>query len=133
MNRMKIKVIAGVLVVFLLGFITGVLGTGIFIRHRFRQFTAGENSFQTFFMRRLKRELKLTDSQQPEVEKILKQTEVEVRQFLMNSRLEFDKIVQRRNEQLKEILTPAQQKKLDEMHERIKKNWHLEPHHQDKP
>ena len=25
------------------------------------------------------------------------------------------------------------EKKLDEMHERIKKNWHLEPHHQDKP
>ncbi len=137
MNKTKVKAIAGVLIVFLLGALFGALGTGLFIRHKFREFTEGKASFQKFFMRRLTRELKLTDEQESEVRKILEQTGVEIRQFLRDSHGAFEKIMQRRNTQLKEILTPGQQKKLDEMFERIQKHWHRPPfsdeHHENSP
>ena len=130
MNRMKVKIIAGILAVFLLGVATGVLGTGIVIHRKFRQFTMGENPFQTFFMRRLNRELNLTEAQKPRVEKIIAQGAVEVRQYLQDSRLEFETIMERRNTQLKEILTPEQQEKLDAMQEKIRQRWHPEAHHE---
>ncbi len=133
MNTMKVKAIAGILVVFLLGVIIGALGTGIFIGHKFRQFGEGEHAFGKFFMRRLNRELKLTDAQKPEVEKIIGETEVEVHELLQTSLGEFVEIMQRRHAQLKEILTPAQQQKLDEMFERMRKHWHARPVPGEKP
>ena len=128
MNKTKIKVIAGVLVVFLLGVVIGVLGTGIFIRHGIRKFTQREpGTHRTFFMRRLSRELKLTQAQKPDVEKIVAEADVEIHEFIQQSRFEFTEIMQRRNAQLKEILSPEQQKKLDEMLERIQKRWNPQP------
>jgi predicted PurR-regulated permease PerM len=133
-NKLKIKAIAGILVVFLIGVIIGALGTGIFIRRQIRQFTAEKGSLQTFFMRRLDRELKLTEAQKPEVAKILEQVGVDLRQFLQNSQTEFRTIMDKRNAQLKEILTPEQQHKLDVMAARIHKRWEThtlpENHHE---
>lgn len=131
MNRTKIKAIAGILIVFLIGVVIGILGTGIFIRRQLRQFGTEEHSFGNFFMRRLSRNLKLTDAQKPEVEKILKSTEVEMRELLQNSMDEFAEIMQRRNAQLKELLTPEQQEKLDELLERMRKRWHERPFHRE--
>ncbi len=131
MSKMKIKIIAGVLVVFLLGVITGALGTGHFIKRRFQEFSSGERPFHKFFMRRLTRELELTDEQKLEVQKILEDSAGEVREFLQNSRIKFDKIMARRTAEIKEILTPDQQKQLDQMHEKIKKRWHIPPPHKE--
>jgi Spy/CpxP family protein refolding chaperone len=133
MNKLKVKAIAGIVVVFLLGAIIGALGTGIFIGHKFRQFGQGDQAFGRFFMRRLHRELRLTNAQRPEVEKIIGETEVEMRNLFQNSMAEFVEIMQRRNAQLKEILTPEQQKKLDEMFERMQKHWREGPLQKEKP
>jgi Spy/CpxP family protein refolding chaperone len=133
MNKMKVKAIAGIIIVFLLGAVIGALGTGIFIGHKFRQFGKGEYAFGKFFMRRLNRELKLTDAQKPEVEKILGETEVEIRTLLHNSMAEFVEIMQRRNAQLKKILDPEQQEKLAEMFERMQKHWHEGSFQKEKP
>jgi len=133
MNKTKLKVIAGILVVFLLGTIIGALGTGIFVIHRMRQFTRGEPALRkTWFMKRLTRRLDLTDAQQPEAAKILDQTEEEIHEFMQKSLSEFAEIMQRRNTQLKEILNPEQQKKLDEMFERFHKHWREGPFHREK-
>lgn len=133
MNRMKIKIIAGILVVFSLGVIIGALGAGIFIHRGMRQFIGGERlPLQGFFMRRLTRELKLTDEQKPKVQQILKASEAEMREFLQHSHAEFEKIMQRQNAQLKEILTPVQQKKLDEMFEQMQNRWRKKPDRKDR-
>jgi Spy/CpxP family protein refolding chaperone len=129
MNKVKIKVIAGILVVFLLGVIIGALGAGIFIEHKIRQFGTSEHALSKFFMRRLTRELKLTDAQKPEVAKILDQTDQEIRELLQKSFAEFAAIMQHRNTQLKAILTPEQQKKLDELTEQMQQRWHVRPFH----
>ena len=128
MNKTKLKIIAGILVVFLLGTIIGALGTGVFVVHRIRRFTKGGPTLQkTWFMKRLTRRLRLTDAQQPEVANILDQTEEEINEFMQKSFSEFAEIMQRRNAQLKEILTPEQQKKLDEMFENFHKHWQAGP------
>ncbi len=132
MKRIKLKVIAGILAVFLLGVVTGVLGAGMVIHQKFRQFTMGEKPFQTFFMRRLERELDLTDAQKPRVERIVREGAVEVREFLQESRLAFEAIMERRNDQLKKVLTPEQQQKLDAMQARIHERWHPESPHRDR-
>jgi Spy/CpxP family protein refolding chaperone len=130
MNKTKLKVIAGILVVFLLGTIIGALGTGVFVMRKMRQFAKEGPALQkAWFMKRLTRRLDLTEAQQPEVANILDQTEEEINEFMQKSFSEFAEIMQRRNAQLKEILTPEQQKKLDEMSERFHKNWQAGPFH----
>ena len=133
MNTLKMKTIAGILAVFLLGAIIGILGASLFIRYNFRHFGQGEQTFQKFFMRKLTRELKLTEAQKPEVEKIVGDTEVEMRKLLQNSLKEFAQLMQRRNAKLKEILTPAQQQKLDEIQEQMQKHWRARPFPQQGP
>ncbi len=120
LNKAKLKVIAGILVIFLLGAIIGALGTGVFVMHRMRRFAEGGPALQkSWFMKRLNRKLDLTEAQQPEVEKILDQTEEEVHELLRQSFSEFSGIMQRQQTQLKEILTPEQQRELDEMFARF--------------
>ncbi len=120
MNKMKLKIIAGVLVVFLLGVCIGVLGTGIFIRRQIRKFTQGEPGTRaTFFMRRLNRELDLTEAQRADIEKIIHDIEIELRELLQGSHAEFMNIVQRRNVEMKQFLTPEQQQKLDELEQQL--------------
>ena len=133
MNKMKLKVIAGILVVFLLGTIIGALGTGVFVMRKMRQFAKeGPTLQKEWFMKRLTRRLDLTEAQQPEVANILDQTEEEINEFMQKSFSEFTEIMQRRNVQLKEILTPEQQKKLDEMFERFHKHWQTGPFYREK-
>lgn len=125
MNKAKIKVIVGVLLVFLLGVVTGVLGTGIMIRHGIRKFTqrSPDSSHTSLFMKKLSRELNLTETQKPDVEKIVEEAEVEIRDMIRNSRGEFEKIMQQRHAQLRELLTPEQQQQLDEMFTRMRDRW----------
>ncbi len=127
MNKTKIKVIIGILVVFLLGAIIGALGAGIFIGHKIRQFGTNEHALSKFFMHRLTRELKLTDVQKPEVAKIVEQTDQEIRDLVQKSLAEFGTIMQRRNTELKTVLTPEQQQKLDALTQQMHKRWPKPP------
>lgn len=74
-------------------------------------------------MRRLTRELKLTEAQQPQVEAIVQSGGQEVRNLLYQSHHEFTAILQRKTTELKAILTPEQQRQLDRMVERLQKRW----------
>lgn len=134
LNKIKVKAIAGILVVFFLGMLIGALGTTAFIFRKFRQFTVGgTHERRTMFMRQLNRQLKLTDAQKPEVRKILEATEEEVHELLQDSLAEFAAIMQRRNEELKPILTPEQQQKLDEMFARMQRHWPIPSSSADEP
>jgi Spy/CpxP family protein refolding chaperone len=127
MNKAKIKVIIGILVVFLFGAIIGALSTGIFIGHQIRRFGTDEHVLSKFFMHRLTRELKLTDAQKPEVAKIVEQTDKEIRDLVQKSLVDFAAIMQRRNTELKTVLTPEQQQKLDALTEQMHKRWPKPP------
>lgn len=128
MNKMKLKVIAGVLAVFLLGGIIGVLGAGIYLRQRVEQFARkAPKDHKELFMERLSRALDLKESQKAEVEKIVMDSMIEIRELVQQSRREFEQITERRNAQLKVILTPEQYQKLLKMEERLRDRWGKNP------
>ena len=96
MNKMTLKVIAGVLAVFLLGGIIGGLGAGIYLRQRVEQFTRkAPKDHKELFMERLSRALDLKESQKAEVEQIVTDSMTEVRELIQRSRVEFEQITER--------------------------------------
>ena len=128
MNKTQLKVLAGVLAIFLLGGIIGGLGAGIYLRRRVEQFAMkAPKDHKEIFMERLSRELALTESQKPEVENIVANSTVEIRQLIQQSQVDFEKIIERRNAELKAILTPEQYRKLEKMEKRIRDRWEKNP------
>ncbi len=124
MNKTKLKIIAGLLLVFLLGAFSGALGTGIFIKHHIQRFThRTPGKHKSFFVERLSRRLELSDAQQRQADQIFSRTEDEIRTLLEDSRQQFDTLMSQGREELREILDPDQQEKLDAFFERIKKRW----------
>ena len=122
MNNTKFKIIAGLLLVFVLGAICGALGTGIFIKQRFQRFTQrGPEERKDFFVEQLSKELALRDEQRSQAEQIFKSTEDEIQTLLDNSREQFETLMTQSREKLREILEPEQQEKLDAFFMRMKK------------
>ncbi len=125
MNRNKIKVIAGIVIVFLLGALIGSLGTGIYFKHRIRRFVKSGRPFpiKHFFMKRIS-ELDLNQSQQAEIEEIVNKLQAELFEFKKKSKPEAKKIVKRNISLIKEKLNSEQKQKLDnllnEFHEKRK-------------
>lgn len=119
LNTMKIKVIAGVLVIFLAGIILGSLGTTGFIFHKMRQFAEGSGTIRhRWLMRRFVRQLDLTSEQRSEFQRILNESEQEISQLLQHSLQEFADIMERQKNELKTVLTPEQQHILEKNFER---------------
>jgi len=128
MNKTQLKVVAGVLAIFLLGIIIGGLGAGIYLRRRVEQFALkAPKDHKEIFMERLSRELALAESQKSDVERIVSNTEIEIRQLLQDSRIKFEEITARRNAELKAILTPEQYQMLEKMEQRIRDRWGKNP------
>lgn len=121
MNNTKLKIIAGILLVFLLGVFSGALGTGIVLTRRIQRFNSKTpREHKNFFVKRLSKELGLNDEQQQQAEQIFNDTEVEIRALLENSRRQFDALMDQRRLQLRELLEPDRQKKLDAFFKRLR-------------
>jgi Spy/CpxP family protein refolding chaperone len=121
MNNTKFKIITGLLLVFILGAICGVLGTGIFIKQRFQRLAqGGPGEHRDFFVDRLAKELALSDEQKTQAEEIFKSTEDEIQTLLENSRKQFENLMDQRRVELREILDAGQQEKLDAFFEQLK-------------
>ena len=121
MNKMKLFI--GVVLVLLVGALLGSLGTGIYLKHRMSRFEPGRpppHMRKDFIVKRLSRELDLTEAQRIEIEKIVEQSEAKIfsvrRQYLP----EIKKIVDQSFVLMKDKLNANQQEKLQEIHERLK-------------
>ena len=124
LNTMKLKVAAGVLVVFLAGMLLGGLGTTGFIFHKMRQFSEGSGTLRHhWLMRRLSRQLDLTEEQKPDVQRILDRSEQEISRLLQDSLAEFTAIMERQKEALATVLTPEQQAIFEENFSRLRRHW----------
>ncbi len=123
-NTMKLKVIAGVLVVFVAGMLLGGLVTTGFIFHKMRQFTEGSGTLRDrWLMRRLSRQLDITSEQKPHVQRILNESEDEITQLLQRSLTEFAAIMERQKDELKTVLTEEQQSRLEKNFGRLRNHW----------
>ena len=121
MNKTKLSI--GVFLVFLVGVFAGSLGMGMYLKHQIKKFEPGGPPplvRHGFIMKRLSRDLDLTETQRVEIEKIVEESETKIfairRQYLP----EIKKIADQSFALMKDKLDAEQQEKLEELHERLK-------------
>jgi len=117
------KIFAGIFLIFALGVVTGVLGTGMFIKHRILEFRGGAPFMRDrFLMHRLTHELDLTVGQQEKIGKILADMRTRHHDFFQTRRAEMTKIIGNELMAIKKELTVAQQEKLDRLLEKFRRH-----------
>jgi len=124
----RLKVCIGILLIFILGMLSGTLGTGFFIKHRIGSFVRGEGPPPPIrVLERLSAKLDLSKPQQMEIEKILKQAHDQLIEFRQVYSPEFEKIFNDTIEQIKQKLDSRQKQKLDKLTERLKNCFNKHP------
>jgi Spy/CpxP family protein refolding chaperone len=118
MNRLK--AITGIVLIFALGVLSGVLGAEMYYKYRIERFRdAGPPARREMLMKRLTRRLDLTPQQQEKVSAIFAEMREDLSALRTKHQPELDEIRARSNARIKAILNADQQKKFDEMIERL--------------
>ena len=115
----KRKLMAGVLVIFLLGVAAGALGTGLYYSYgdshgRFHHLSPKART--DLIMKRLSSDLDLTDDQQKEIRTFVRQAEDQIAQLKKQSFPQFKAIIDESFASTRKVLNPDQQKILDKLH-----------------
>ena len=121
MNKTKLSI--GVFLVFLVGVLTGLLGMEIYVKYQLKRFEPGAPPSPprpAVIIKRLSRDLDLTQTQRVEIRKILEGSEVKISAIRDQFMPEIEKIANQSFAAMKEKLNPDQQKKL----EQIKEKYH---------
>jgi len=104
------KVILATIVIFAAGAVTGAL----LVRHSSRPGQgAGGTRFE--FLRRMERELDLTQEQRKKIDKILKESQEQTRRIMEPVSPALHAQLQRTKEEFREVLTPEQQTRFDHL------------------
>ena len=111
------KLIAGIILVFVLGVLSGTLGTGLYMKQKMKPIRQDQKARRTAIIEKLTRGLDLKEDQIPKIEKILDEIDQKRREY----RQEIRKMRTESISQMKKELTPEQQKKLDQLHQ----EWEL--------
>ncbi len=121
MKTNKLKLYLGLLLVFLLGAVSGSLGTKMYFDQKKGQFSKGDHltKRKEAWMEKLKSELSLSQPQQVEIQKILDKSFGEMRLLRERNRPEMEKIIEDSIALMKENLDDGQKVKLDEMHRKF--------------
>ena len=125
MNR--IKLVIGIILLLLLGAVAGSVGTGIYIRHRIEHIAPGKPPKAHFLLRKLSRELDLTEAQQVEIRKILEESHTEISDLRRKFLPEIKEITDQSFALIKEKLNEEQKQKLDKLHGKLKR-WRKRGH-----
>jgi hypothetical protein len=115
------KLISGLLLVFVLGVLAGSFGTRVYLKDRFEHLRKDPKARQAFIMRKLSKELELTQDQKTKIEKIVEQMGAKRREFYLKNRPEIKRIMDEGFLQIKKELNNDQQKKLDVLREEFEK------------
>ncbi|OQX24606.1 MAG: hypothetical protein BWK80_19925 [Desulfobacteraceae bacterium IS3] len=122
-KKNKMKIAAGVIFVFFLGVVSGSLLTGIYLKHRIKDFIKGGPFMKELSVKRLSSKLDLTTAQKIEIEKIVDNTLIQLREFRERHRPEIEGIIDRAVSLIKEKLNEEQKRKMDKLHEKLKRHW----------
>lgn len=104
------KVIVATIVIFATGAITGALIVGHSVRPR-----PGPGGVRLEFLRRMERDLDLTKEQREKIDKILKESQEQTRRIMQPVSPTLHAQLQRTKEEFREVLTPSQQTRFDEL------------------
>jgi len=118
----KWKLIIGVAIVFAVGILVGSLGAGFYHKYRFDHIRKDPSTKKAFILKKLSKKLNLSEIQKNEFRNIIDQIEDRKVEHFQKSRSEFVKIMDQGLSQMKRVLDPDQQKKLDEFTERFRKH-----------
>ncbi|HUU41014.1 MAG TPA: hypothetical protein VMW42_08745 [Desulfatiglandales bacterium] len=117
----KWKLVTGVVIVFVFGILAGSLGAGFYHKYRFDHIRKDHSAKKALILKKLSGKLDLTESQRDAFKNIIDQIEDRKEEHFRKSRSEFVKIMDQGLSQMKQVLDPDQQKKLDEFMERFRK------------
>ena len=118
MNKTKLSI--GVFLVFLVGVFAGSLGMGMYLKHQMKRFEPGGHPPPVrhgFIMKRLSRELDLTETQRVEIDKIVKDSEAKFSAIRNQFMPEIEEIADQSFAAIKEKLNADQQTKLEGIEE----------------
>jgi Spy/CpxP family protein refolding chaperone len=119
MNRLKAT--TGIVLIFALGVLSGVLGADMYYKNRIERFReAGPPARREMLMERLTRRLDLTPQQQEKVAAVFQEMREDLFALRARHEPELDEIRARSNARIKAVLNADQQKRFDEMIERLK-------------
>ena len=111
----KWKLIAGVALVFVLGVLVGSLGTRFYHRDWSERFFQEPSARKALILKKLTKDLGLTEPQQKEVRGIVEETDKKLEAFGLERRSAVKAILDESFSRMKEKLDPEQQKRLVEL------------------
>ena len=120
------RAIWGVVLVFVLGVLCGVLTTHLYNNYRLESIISGRaQTREELIIKRLKRKLDLDEQQERQIRTIVHETHGEIRVLRNRFRPQTEAIIENSQAKISMILTPEQRKKYEQMiaehKERIKK------------
>jgi hypothetical protein len=122
----RLKLWAGLIVLFGAGVLTGVVGTCLYVdseqMHRGDRSPAAQHER---IMKRLTQELSLTAQQQTEIDPIVTRAHVAILELRFSHQTEIEQILVRGMAELKEKLSSAQQSELDRMYTKLQQRWQV--------
>jgi Spy/CpxP family protein refolding chaperone len=111
----KWKLIAGIALVFVLGVLVGSLGSRYYHRDWSERFFQEPSARKALILKRLTKDLGLTEGQQKDFRAIVEETDKKLEAFGLERRSAVKAILDESFARMKEKLDPEQQKKLDEL------------------
>lgn len=118
------KLWGGLIVLFLAGLLTGIVGTCFY--HRYEQQHRGEGgpaARQERLMKHLTQELSLTPAQQADIQPIVKRAHLDILQLRAQHQPEVERIFAKGLVELKPKLSADQQIKLDGLYAKLQRRW----------
>lgn len=117
---------AGLILLFSTGVLAGILGTLFYVNSEcMHRGEGGPAAQHDRIMKRLTKELSLTESQQNEIKPIVTRAQVSVLELRFEHQAEIQQILARGMTELREKLSPAQQSGLDKMYARLQQRWQV--------
>ncbi len=124
MNRWKFWIVAAAL--FVSGALLGSAGTALYVRHSLRQIMAGDSTIvHRAIMRRLTRELDLTDEQQTRAKEVIRAGQERMAVIRRETAPRIGMAIDETIADLKKILSVEQGRDLDRLVGKMKSRWNI--------
>jgi Spy/CpxP family protein refolding chaperone len=118
----RLKLWLGLILVFILGALAGSVGTSMYYENRTERFTRyGHSARSHLFLKRLSKELDLTEAQKKEIVIIVDQYNTELSSIKRSVRPDIEKLRDESFVAIKKRLTEEQKKKFDELRKRLER------------
>lgn len=120
----KWKLWTGMLLIFVAGGVVGAVGTGLVVRHKIISvIDEGQPAVARLAVRFLTRRLDLSAAQQAETARIVHDVQQRLQAVRRRFRPEIGEIVATGMTDIRALLAPGQQEKLDRLYNTLKQRW----------